>query len=165
MNKQKLPEHIKQLIHPLSEDQLHELHNLIADRLNLLHKARALIHMQKFNVLDRVYFDYHGQRKEGTITRFNQRTISVTLDTGEHWKVAPDFLTKFIEAEFVNENPVTQQYNNSAANRPEDEVRDDGRPPEADSLASAKNQKLGRNDSCWCGSGKKFKKCHYPNIA
>ena len=25
--------------------------------------------------------------------------------------------------------------------------------------------KLGRNDPCWCGSGKKFKKCHYPNVA
>lgn len=24
-------------------------------------------------------------------------------------------------------------------------------------------KKLGRNDSCWCGSGKKYKKCHYPN--
>ena len=22
--------------------------------------------------------------------------------------------------------------------------------------------KLGRNDPCWCGSGKKWKKCHYP---
>lgn len=24
--------------------------------------------------------------------------------------------------------------------------------------------KLGRNDPCWCGSGKKFKRCHYPEI-
>ncbi|MEI6690291.1 MAG: preprotein translocase subunit SecA [bacterium] len=24
---------------------------------------------------------------------------------------------------------------------------------------------LGRNDPCWCGSGKKFKKCHYPDIS
>ncbi|MBI3576728.1 preprotein translocase subunit SecA [Candidatus Gottesmanbacteria bacterium] len=24
--------------------------------------------------------------------------------------------------------------------------------------------KLGRNDPCWCGSGKKWKKCHYPNL-
>lgn len=24
--------------------------------------------------------------------------------------------------------------------------------------------KLGRNDPCWCGSGKKFKKCHYPKV-
>jgi uncharacterized protein YecA (UPF0149 family) len=21
-------------------------------------------------------------------------------------------------------------------------------------------QKLGRNDQCWCGSGKKYKRCH-----
>ncbi len=27
-----------------------------------------------------------------------------------------------------------------------------------------KNKKLGRNDPCWCGSGKKFKKCHYPEM-
>jgi preprotein translocase subunit SecA len=24
---------------------------------------------------------------------------------------------------------------------------------------------LGRNDPCWCGSGKKFKKCHYPELS
>jgi len=24
---------------------------------------------------------------------------------------------------------------------------------------------LGRNDPCWCGSGKKFKKCHYPDLS
>src|SRR5690348_15959171 len=27
---------------------------------------------------------------------------------------------------------------------------------------SSTNKKLGRNDPCWCGSGKKWKKCHYP---
>jgi preprotein translocase subunit SecA len=26
-----------------------------------------------------------------------------------------------------------------------------------------KTKKIGRNDPCWCGSGKKYKKCHYPN--
>jgi len=25
------------------------------------------------------------------------------------------------------------------------------------------SQKIGRNDPCWCGSGKKWKRCHYPN--
>ena len=24
------------------------------------------------------------------------------------------------------------------------------------------SEKIGRNDPCWCGSGKKWKKCHYP---
>src|SRR5690242_17516629 len=23
---------------------------------------------------------------------------------------------------------------------------------------------LSRNDPCWCGSGQKWKKCHYPNL-
>ena len=26
-----------------------------------------------------------------------------------------------------------------------------------------KSRKIGRNDPCWCGSGKKYKRCHYPN--
>jgi preprotein translocase subunit SecA len=25
------------------------------------------------------------------------------------------------------------------------------------------HKNLGRNDPCHCGSGKKYKKCHYPN--
>jgi len=28
-----------------------------------------------------------------------------------------------------------------------------------------KRKKIRRNDPCWCGSGKKWKKCHYPNPA
>lgn len=32
-----------------------------------------------------------------------------------------------------------------------------------ESKGSASKKKLGRNDPCWCGSGKKYKKCHYPN--
>jgi len=26
------------------------------------------------------------------------------------------------------------------------------------------DKKIGRNDPCWCGSGKKWKKCHYPQL-
>ena len=29
--------------------------------------------------------------------------------------------------------------------------------------STAGGKKLGRNDPCWCGSGKKYKRCHYPN--
>lgn len=24
---------------------------------------------------------------------------------------------------------------------------------------------IGRNDNCWCGSGKKWKKCHFPELS
>lgn len=98
MTKQTLPDHIKQQVSQLNEDQLHELHHIVGERLRFFHKAKALFAMQDFQVLDRVHFDYHGERKIGTVTRLNQRTISVILDTGEQWKVAPDFLTKIIEA-------------------------------------------------------------------
>jgi preprotein translocase subunit SecA len=27
-------------------------------------------------------------------------------------------------------------------------------------VVKPEEQKLGRNDPCWCGSGKKYKKCH-----
>ncbi|MEK7513651.1 MAG: preprotein translocase subunit SecA [Patescibacteria group bacterium] len=40
-----------------------------------------------------------------------------------------------------------------------------GRVPEVHQTASSKHEKLGRNDPCWCNSGKKFKKCHYPQQA
>lgn len=28
---------------------------------------------------------------------------------------------------------------------------------------TARRPKVDRNGPCWCGSGAKFKKCHYPN--
>ena len=27
-------------------------------------------------------------------------------------------------------------------------------------VVKGEDEKIGRNDPCWCGSGKKFKKCH-----
>jgi uncharacterized protein YecA (UPF0149 family) len=33
--------------------------------------------------------------------------------------------------------------------------------PDAEPLAyQGEKKKMPRNDACWCGSGKKFKKCH-----
>jgi len=32
------------------------------------------------------------------------------------------------------------------------------------SLANVDWKKVGRNDPCPCGSGKKFKSCHYPQL-
>jgi preprotein translocase subunit SecA len=33
-------------------------------------------------------------------------------------------------------------------------------PPQVETRRVADEEKIGRNDPCWCGSGKKFKKCH-----
>jgi preprotein translocase subunit SecA len=44
-------------------------------------------------------------------------------------------------------------------NTPESEVSES---PQEPVIAAAK---FNRNDPCWCGSGKKWKKCHYPTLA
>jgi preprotein translocase subunit SecA len=40
---------------------------------------------------------------------------------------------------------------------------DEKQPAPVVSPTSSPTKKPGRNDPCWCGSGKKYKKCHYPN--
>jgi preprotein translocase subunit SecA len=40
-------------------------------------------------------------------------------------------------------------------------VDPDGEPaPVVQQRRVEENEQIGRNDPCWCGSGKKFKKCH-----
>ncbi len=36
----------------------------------------------------------------------------------------------------------------------------DGAPPPVQQRTVDPDQQVGRNEPCWCGSGKKFKKCH-----
>lgn len=62
---------------------------------------------------------------------------------------------------------------NVVTNAPESEVSEDALKKEkakgekkTSSTSTEKlppQKKIGRNDPCWCGSGKKYKKCHYPN--
>ncbi|MBI4084499.1 MAG: preprotein translocase subunit SecA [Candidatus Levybacteria bacterium] len=53
-------------------------------------------------------------------------------------------------------------------NTPESEIGTEAKTRQAtsqkvDSPVSS-GKKIGRNDPCWCGSGKKWKKCHYPQL-
>ncbi|HSA83484.1 MAG TPA: preprotein translocase subunit SecA [Patescibacteria group bacterium] len=47
-------------------------------------------------------------------------------------------------------------------NTPESEVSEESNGTQGTN--ETKEKKLGRNDPCWCGSGKKWKKCHYPTL-
>jgi preprotein translocase subunit SecA len=37
---------------------------------------------------------------------------------------------------------------------------DDDEPPHVEQRRVDEHEQLGRNDPCWCGSGKKYKRCH-----
>jgi len=89
-----LPKQLLRMVETLDDDQLHALYHMVAQRLQLAQKAHALAAMSQFHVLDRVSFVHHGKQYEGTVTRLNQKTISIVLDDGTRWNVAPSLLTK-----------------------------------------------------------------------
>lgn len=90
----KLPSAVNNLLLTLNEDQLRQLNYKVIERLNLIRRAKSAMSMAKFNLLDRVYFVHNGGKKMGTVTRLNSKTVSVTLDDGHEWRIAPEFLTK-----------------------------------------------------------------------
>ncbi|MEA2218500.1 MAG: preprotein translocase subunit SecA, partial [Solirubrobacteraceae bacterium] len=42
----------------------------------------------------------------------------------------------------------------------EEYLEEEALPPPVQQRVLTEDQQVGRNDPCWCGSGKKFKKCH-----
>ena len=46
------------------------------------------------------------------------------------------------------------------ATEPAGSRRGQGNGEVAETVVKSDRDKIGRNDPCWCGSGKKFKKCH-----
>jgi hypothetical protein len=89
-----LPKQLLRMIETLDGDQLHALYHVVAQRLQLAEKAHTLASMSQFHVLDRVSFVHNGTLYEGTVTRLNQKTISITLEDGTRWNVSPSLLTK-----------------------------------------------------------------------
>lgn len=65
----------------------------------------------------------------------------------------------------VEQAPVAHQHVHVVANTPESEVGTDAKKQKPIQKNPPGVKKLSRNDPCWCGSGKKWKKCHYPQTA
>jgi preprotein translocase subunit SecA len=83
-----------------------------------------------------------------------------------------EFVRRLFKIE-VNFNPIEENLGRkqtpmifqsvSAVNPFEAKTQPDSQPKTLASQPIIKKHKLGRNDPCWCGSGKKYKKCHWPN--
>ncbi len=73
----------------------------------------------------------------------------------------------------VNETPAGGELGSDEVSKSSKKTKENHSPIGLDRLATANiataattvspKNKPGRNDPCWCGSGKKYKKCHYPN--
>ncbi|MDO8269902.1 MAG: preprotein translocase subunit SecA [Candidatus Levybacteria bacterium] len=77
-------------------------------------------------------------------------------------------VTRIFKVQIVTEQP-TINTSSISTNQPAEEVGTEAvQEKKTTSKKVTQNdagekKKLGRNDPCWCGSGKKYKKCHYPN--
>ncbi len=90
----KRKQQLEKFVKSLKDDEVRDLYKQLGHRLNLMIRAKELYAMKDFNVLDRVVFHNQGQHFEGTITKINQRTISVITIEGENWNVNPRILKK-----------------------------------------------------------------------
>lgn len=79
----------------LSEDELIELNHKVVARLRFLGEMRSHAAMLDFRIGEKVLFRPDGHPElNGTITKYNKRTVTVITDGGQHWNVSPGFLRK-----------------------------------------------------------------------
>jgi hypothetical protein len=79
----------------LTEEELIALNHRIVARLRFLREKRTHTHMLEFRVGERVIFQPSGRDPlTGTLIRYNQKTVTVITDAGEHWNVSPSLLRK-----------------------------------------------------------------------
>ncbi len=85
-------------IDQLTEDELLELNHRIIERLKFLDTLQAHQSMMAFNIGCRVSFDSKHGRQVGTLTKFNQKTVTVVTDNGHRWRISPHLLSEVKEA-------------------------------------------------------------------
>lgn len=91
-----LPPGLEAAIKRLHEHELRHLNRIIVERLKLLSKAKQLKSMAKFCPGDQAYFHHDGEKIQGTVFRCNRTTITLLVDDGHQWNIAPSLLIKFM---------------------------------------------------------------------
>ena len=82
-------------IDQLSEKELIALNRRIVERLKFLEAMRCHTEMMMFKIGEKVWFESKGRRKiMGTLVKYNQKTVTVITEQGEHWNVSPHLLFK-----------------------------------------------------------------------
>ena len=83
-----------ELITSLTPAELRELNSMVVSAI----RARRSIEVHRFMRGDRVKFEARGHIALGNVTKVNQKTVSVKVDSPIHvagnWRVTPEALTK-----------------------------------------------------------------------
>lgn len=82
-------------IDKLSEAELIDLNHRIVERLRFLSQMRVHSQMLDHKIGVRVTFHPDGHPPlVGIVTRYNRKTVTVIIETGQHWNVAPGLLRR-----------------------------------------------------------------------
>ncbi len=73
------------------------------------------------------------------------------------WGIDDEIIHRIYRIQIQQEQPLPKAHTHVITNAPTSEVSQTAAPQKI-------SQKLSRNDPCPCGSGKKWKKCHWPNL-
>ncbi len=95
---------------------------------------------------------------EGLLSRINQQ-VADTIFRIQAQPTAPGLLAQAVAQKGKAPTPQDQLQQKQIGGKPT--INPDQ--PRIKPVGSTAVE-IGRNDPCWCGSGKKFKKCHYPQL-
>ncbi len=134
---------------------LQVIDNLWMDHLTAMEDLRIGMRLQAFSQKDPLV-EYKNQ----AFSLFEKLLSAV--DDG--------VVTRIYKVQMVTQAPPIDEGANVTTNQPESEVGEVKKTVKKSKNTSGvssgeEKKKLGRNDPCWCGSGKKWKKCHWPNTA
>lgn len=140
-------EAMKQLIKAVA---LPVIDNLWMDHLTAMEDLRIGMRLQAFSQKDPL-IEYKNQA-----FRLFEKLIS-GIDEGIVTRIFK--VQVIIQPQAIDDSVAVQ------TNQPEEEVSNLKQKEAAKKTKAASGKKLSRNDPCWCGSGKKWKKCHYPQVS
>ncbi len=78
----------------LTESELIDLNQRVVQRLRMLQQMHAHVRMLEFKIGERVWFQTDRRMVDGTLIRYNKKSVTVVTDAGERWTVSPGFLQK-----------------------------------------------------------------------
>ncbi|MDQ8209410.1 hypothetical protein QEH52_17920 [Coraliomargarita sp. SDUM461003] len=82
-----------------SDDELRALNHAIVDHLKQRRAVQARMEMTRFQRGCKVEFwSSEGDLIEGTVIKFNKKTVSVLTEEGTQWNVSPSLLTRTADA-------------------------------------------------------------------
>jgi preprotein translocase subunit SecA len=124
--------------------------NLWMDHLDAIDDLREGIGLRGYGQLDPLV-----EYKNEAYSMFERLVSSIDYEiTHRIFKVQVQLSPDQVQALQQQQQTAIQQTAQQQLQKQKSRQADSGSP----------GKKLGRNDPCWCGSGKKWKKCHYPQL-